>query len=31
MEATAVLLLCAWLTMLLSYWAWHLFAQTQYT
>jgi uncharacterized membrane protein len=27
----AVLLLCAWLTALLSYWAWHLYAQTQYT
>jgi hypothetical protein len=27
----AVLLLCAWLTTLLSYWAWHLYAQTQYT
>lgn len=27
----AVLLLCAWGVALLSYWAWHLFAQTQYT
>ena len=26
----AVFLLCAWLVTLLSYWAWHLFAQTQY-
>ena len=26
----AVLLLCAWGVVLLSYWAWHLFAQTQY-
>lgn len=26
----AGLLLCAWLVTLLGYWAWHLFAQTQY-